>query len=356
MHSKKLILAVFIVLSLPVFSQQLDLSLIPYRQGNLWGYANPDRSIAIRPAYSEANWFVSGYAVVKKGLKYGYINRAGKLVIPFKFYSAKPFRYGYFDNAGKHVEGGKTIQNADSVLFAGAAPKPDGVEICINTKGQRMSKCPAINENTVQDNNQVVTVTTEKVYSLVNNANLYDKLVDDYKISGDDNTYYIGVKNNLYGVINKQFEVILPFEYTAIKAVNVEGIPYLEATKNGMTGLYRGNGSIYVPADYSNMTYIKAKNGNDYFIVYKDGKAMVKDINFNDIIPADYTDISYDNEGGFILTGANNAKGYYLLNNKTIRPKYTEVRLLRGGRFFMVKTASGKTGYLSADGTEYFEE
>jgi len=356
MNSKKLLFAILLVLTLPVFSQQLDLSLIPYRQGNLWGYASPDRTIVIKPAYDEANWFVSGYAVVKRGGKYGYINRAGKLVIPFKFYAAKPFRYGYFDNAGKHMVGGKTVQNQDSVLFAGAAPKPDGVEVCINTKGQRMSKCPAINENTVQDNNQVVVTTSEKVYTMVNNAGLYDKLVDDYKLAGDENTYYVGIKNNMYGVINNKFEVVLPFEYSSIKVVTVGGVPYLETTKGNMYGLYRGNGAVYVPSEYSNITYVKAKNGNDYFIVNRDGKAMVKDINFNDIVPADYTDIQYDPEGGFILTGTNNNKGYFLLNNMTIKPRFAEVRMLRGGRFLLVKTASGKTGYMSADGTEYFEE
>lgn len=354
MNSKKLLLPIFILLALPVFAQQVDLSLIPYRQGDLWGYSSPDRTIVISPAYDEANWFVSGFAVVKKGGKYGYINRAGKLVIPAKFYSAKPFRYGYFDNAGKHVEGSKTIQNPDSVLFAGAAPKPDGVEICINTKGQRMSKCPAINENSVQDNTQVITTTSEKVYTLVNNTGLYDKLVDDY--NGDDNTYYVGIKNNMYGVINKQFEIVLPFEYSSIKVLNVGGVHYIETTKNGMYGLYRGNGAVYVPSEYSNINYVKAKNGSDYLIVTRDGKAMVKDINFNDIVPADYSDITYDPEGGFILTGANNSKGYYLLNNMTIKPRFSDVRMLRGGKFLLVKTASGKTGYMSADGTEYFEE
>ena len=356
MNSKKLLLPIFILLALPVFAQQLDQSLIPYRQGNLWGYSNPDRTIAIRPAYDEANWFVSGYAVVKKGTKYGYIDRSGKMVIPAKFYSAKPFRYGYFDNAGKHVEGGKTIQNADSVLFAGAAPNADGVEVCINTKGQRMSKCPAINENSVQDNTQVITTTTEKSYTLVNNAGLYDKLVDDYKVPGDDNTYYVGIKNNMYGVINKQFEVVLPFEYSSIKVLNVGGTPYLETAKGNMYGLYRGNGTVYVPVDYTNMTYIKARNGNDYFIVSKDGKTMVKDISFNDVVPADYSDITYDPDGGFILTGTNNSKGYYLLTNKIIKPKYADVRMLRGGKYLLVKTASGKLGYMSTDGTEYFEE
>jgi len=356
MSIKKLFFLILTVISLPVFSQRIDLSLIPFRQGNLWGYARPDRTIAIKPAYDEANWFVSGYAVVKKGSKYGYINSNGKLVIPFKFYSAKPFRYGYFDAAGKHTEAGKTIQNADSVLFAGAAPKPDGVEVCINTKGQRMSKCPAINENTVQDNTQVVNVTTEKTYTMVNNAGLYDKLVDDYRIAGDDNQYYIGMKNNMYGVINNKFEVVLPFEYSSLRTVNIRGTTYLLGAKNNKYGLYKANGTVYVPTEYNNITYVRAKDDKDYFIVTRDGKAMVKDINFNDIVPADYSEIVYDPEGGFILSGSNNTKGYYLLDNKLIKPKYADVHLVRGGRFFLVRTASGKLGYMSADGTEYFED
>ena len=357
MNSKKLFLAFFTVLTLPVFAQRIDQSLIPFRQGNMWGYSSPDRSIVIKPAYDEANWFVSGYAVVKKGDKYGYINTAGKLVIPFKFFSAKPFRYGYFDNTEKHKAGGKLVQNQDSVLFAGAAPKADGVEICINTKGQRMSKCPAINENSVTDNTQaIVSVTSEKVYTLVNNANLYDKIVDDYKMTGDDNTYYVGIKNNLYGVINNKFELVVPFEYSSIKKINTGNAVYLDAVKNGNYGLYKGDGTVYVPLEYGNISYVKARNGNDYYIVSKDGKTMIKNTEFVNIVDANYTDIKYDDEGGFILTSDNKNKGYYFLDNRVIKPKYADVKMVRGGKFLLVKSASGKMGYMSADGTEYFEE
>ena len=355
MNSKRIFLAIFIVLTLPVFAQQANLSLIPYRQGDLWGYSSPDKSIIIKPAFTEADWFYAGYAVVKKGSRYGYINTSGKLVIPFKFYTAKPFRYGYFDNAGKHVAGGKVVKNQDTVLFAGASPRADGYEICINTKGQRMSKCPAINENSVPGNTQAV-VTTEKVYSLVNMGNLYDKVVDDYKIDGDDNTYYIGVKNNLYGVINNKFEVIMPFEYTSIKKVSIGGTIYLQGVKNGMYGMYKGNGTVYIPMDNNNLMYVKGKDGNDYFIISKDGKSMVRDFSNKEIITSIYTDILYDEEGGFVLTGNDNRKGFYFLDNKRVDPRYSDVKLVRGGRFLLVKTQSGKMGYVSADGTEYFQE
>ena len=89
MNSKNLMLALFLAFTVPVFAQDADMSLIPYRQGNLWGYASPDNQIVIKPVYNDANLFYEGYASVKKGNMYGYINKAGKVVIPFKFYSAK---------------------------------------------------------------------------------------------------------------------------------------------------------------------------------------------------------------------------------------------------------------------------
>jgi WG containing repeat len=356
MNSKKLLFTVSILFCLPLFAQQIDASLIPYRQGDLWGYASPDKKIIIKPAYNEAHWFVGGLAVVKKGSKYGYINKAGTVAIPIKFYSAKPFRFGYFDKAETHKAGGKVVQNQDTVLFAGATLTMNGVESCIDTRGRVMSKCPAINENSVPDNNKIVSVTEEKIYSLVNNANLYDKIVDDYKIVGDENTYYIGVKNNQYGLINNKFEVIAPFEYSTLKKLSIGDAVYLQGVKNGMYGMLKGDGSVYIPAENSNMVYVKGRNGSDYFIVSKDGRSMVKDIAYKDIVPANYTEVLYDDEGGFVLTGNDNRKGFYFLDNKIIEPRYTDVKLIRGGKYLMVKTQTGKIGYVSTDGIEYFDQ
>ncbi len=44
------------------------------------------------------------------------------------------------------------------------------------------------------------------------------------------------------------------------------------------------------------------------------------------------------------------------LDKKLIGPKYSEVRSVRGGNFLMVKTKTGKTGYVNAEGTEFFDE
>ena len=46
---KQLLFSFLILMTLNSFAQQPDVSLIPYRQGNLWGYANTDKSIVIKP-------------------------------------------------------------------------------------------------------------------------------------------------------------------------------------------------------------------------------------------------------------------------------------------------------------------
>lgn len=331
------------------------MSLIPFRKGNLWGFADTGRNVVLKPVFNEADCFVAGFAVVKKGAKYGYIDKIGNVVIPFRFYSAKAFRYGYFDNSETHMVAGKMVHNQDTVLFAGATLKPGGVEICINTKGQYMSRCPAINENSDADNVQLVG-TNKKDYGQLNKSDLYDNLVDDYKVTGDEHNYYIGVKNNLYGVINNVFEVIVPFEYASISCIRIGESRYLLAVKNNNHGVFTGNGSVSVPLENNDLSYIKTKDGSDYLIISRDGKNGVRDLNNREIIETIYTDIVYDSEGAFIVTGSDNLKGVYFPGKKMIGPKYLDVKMISGGRFIRVTTKNERTGYVNDQGTEFFED
>ena len=349
MRSKKLLLVYLIFLSLPVFAQPADMSLIPYRQGNLWGYASPDRKIVIAPVYDDANPFFVGYASVKKGKKYGYINKAGKLVIPFKYFVAKRFRYGYTDNV-------KTNQ-PDTVLFAAAALTSAAIERCIDTKGKEMRKCPAINENSIPDNNKpLVKDTIISSFSTMVKSETFDKVVDQYKLPGIEEDYYVAIKDNQYGVINNKFETIAPFEYSSIKKMTINNTVYLVVEKNGVKGMLSGNGSVLLNIVNSRLDYVKANNGKDYFVFLSNGNGGIKDINLQDLVSPIYSDIQYDNSGGFVLTGKNNLKGAYLLNNKTVEAKYSDVNLINNGNFLLIKTQSGKSGYVNSDGVEFFQE
>ena len=73
MKPKNLLTVIIIFLSFNTFAQTIDYSLIPYRKGDKWGYANTQRNILITPKYNDAQWFSEGLAAVKIGSKWGYI-------------------------------------------------------------------------------------------------------------------------------------------------------------------------------------------------------------------------------------------------------------------------------------------
>lgn len=64
----------------PALSQALP-DLIPYREGQKWGYCDSTGKVIIIPAYDAAHLFHGEFAIVMLGYKYGLINRKGDEVI-----------------------------------------------------------------------------------------------------------------------------------------------------------------------------------------------------------------------------------------------------------------------------------
>lgn len=356
MKSINLILALLLSIVIPVSAQEADMSLIPYRQGDLWGYARPDKKIMIAPEFNEANLFYEGYASVKKGAKYGYINKSGKVVIPFKFYTAGSFCFGYIAKAKKIKTAYDLDDNQAVVLFAGASLRADGYEICINTKGETMPQCPAINDNTTRELNKPAIPMIVSNYSTIQKSELFDKITDDYKITGQEDTYYIAIRGNNYGVFNNKFDVVVPFEFTAIKKIEINNSVYLQVHKNEWKGLYTGNGLVSIPVENDSLQGIKANDGKYYFIVSINGKSGIKDADNNGLVPLIYTDIKYDEGGGFVLTTNDNLKGFCFLNTHLLKPGYADIKAVKGGEYVMIKTQTGKSGFINNKGDEFFVE
>jgi hypothetical protein len=348
MRLKIIIILLFSIAQLQGMAQAPDNTLVPYRQGEKWGYADGSRQIVIKPQYDDAAFFYEGFAAVKKSGKYGYINQSGKLVIPYKFLLAKPFQHGYVENRKTHKD--------DTLLFAAASVKADGYEICIDTRGNRMLKCPAINENTIPGNNRPAENIKEKVYGLVANENLYEKILDDYQTDGSPDTYYLALKNSRYGVINNKFETVVPFDYSHLTIVKENGKVYLLSDNNGNKGVLSGKGAVLIPADYSKLDLIKTNKDKDFLSAEKNGKSGVLELNGETLVPFDYTVINWDENGGFVLIDGQGRKGFYFLNNVLIVPVYNNVKLVRGGNFLYVTTREGKRGYVNNQGEDFFEE
>ena len=59
--------------------------LIRFEKGLKWGYCNANGKVVISPIYDYALDFSEGHAAVRKGSKWGFINKSGRTVIPFTY-------------------------------------------------------------------------------------------------------------------------------------------------------------------------------------------------------------------------------------------------------------------------------
>jgi hypothetical protein len=344
-----LIVLVSLTILTAVSAQRPNWDLIPFRSGKLWGYASPEKQIVIKPMYDDAKLFHEGYAAVKKNGKFGYINTTGKLVIPYKYLVAKPFRYGYTYLKGKPA--------SDTILFAGASVRKDGYEICINTSGATLYKCPAIKEGNTNEGFKKQTVT-EKVYSdISNNGQLYDKIVDDYAIQNSPDKFYIASKNNLFGVFNNRFEVIVPFKYKSIATLKNNNSNYLKvADETGMVGLLNGDGSVALENAYNLIELEKMNDGSTNLLAKKADQYTILDNSMKPILNGNYKDIMYNKNNGYTLVNMDGNKGFYFAKSGiTIPATYADIETFVDDKYIRVIDATGKSGYINDAGISFFE-
>ena len=94
-----------------------DGDMTPVQKNGRWGYVDKSNGRMTKFIYDEADYFSQGLGKVKSGSKYGFINRAGKVIIPIQYDEAETFygadnglslvkrqgKYGYIDLTGKEV-------------------------------------------------------------------------------------------------------------------------------------------------------------------------------------------------------------------------------------------------------------
>jgi len=83
------------------------------QQNGKWGYIDRAGAVVVKPQFDFAHDFAEGFAVVERNGKYGIINQHGEFVIPLELGYAFPFssglaaagneKLGYVDGSGKFV-------------------------------------------------------------------------------------------------------------------------------------------------------------------------------------------------------------------------------------------------------------
>ena len=124
------------------------------------------------------------------------------------------------------------------------------------------------------------SISVDKYYT---DENLYKN--SGYIVSETTNEGY------RYGYINTRGNMILKTEYNELNRVNDiqdDNNVYLISAKNGLYGVNKNEENI-IPNEYQSITYDKS---NNIFVVEKNKKYGVADINGSEIIPVQYNQIS----------------------------------------------------------------
>jgi WG containing repeat len=251
-------------------SAQTD--LIPFRKGNLWGFSKPDKTIVIPCQYDEVHFFANHKALVRKGLKYGLINDAGKEIVPCQYYNPIEFHEGLAKVAKSNCTISGKLKTIDSLALKKGITQKTETHLCdygfVNEDGEIVIPCIYPYASDFQEGHALVTVS----------GGHYEwSPVDAY---ARQYLEYIGKR----GFINKKGIPIGPFDATT-------GMSY-QLFKNGVAifkkedkwSMIDTQGTVIVPFKYNNLNTYDGK----IYIVWLDNKQGVITKSGQEIVPPIY--------------------------------------------------------------------
>lgn len=321
-----------------------------FEKNGKWGYM-ADEVVVVTPNYSEATEFnVSGYAKVKKNKKYGFINNAGDLVIPCDYIEAFDIsnnkcivrdKNGWhcldisnntltflgctdivpFDDSDKFL---KIKYEAKTKEYAGV--NRGGYNIYVNNSSWNYALLT--HDGEIYFNNCLdISFIAKKVFIVKTNpgeiyfySNTLQKIFpyafSEIKTSYNNDMTFVVKKDNYYGYINIDGEVLIPFEYDEIGDF-IYGIT--KARKNENWGIINEEGGVLAAFKY---TFISDfKEGIAIIIDSIQGNVGVIDLSGNTVIPFEYNCSAIKiNSEGKIKAKKNSKWGYFDKTGNIIIP------------------------------------
>ena len=221
---------------------KLSLKLfLPYKGTNgKWGFMDTTGKVQIIPQYEMVEAFQSGLALVVKQSKVGFINKQGKVVIPFQYEDAEAFAEGLC-----------------------VAMKDDAYGL-INKNNQVV--LPFQYDLIGSFNSKLAIVANDTAYGFVNpQGEIVIPLTLDY---ADDfeNNYALIEQNGKRGIINQLGQTVVPMKYAWLENFNQYGLA--RAKEDSLFGLIDQNGSVILPFEYDQI----GECADSLCLVVKDGK------------------------------------------------------------------------------------
>ena len=125
-------------------------------------------------------------------------------------------------------------------------------------------------------------------------------------------------ENDLYGIINENDEVIIPFEYESSATLGHYVNDRIYFKKGELFGFFNGKGEVVIPAQFE-LVYGFSEN-SPRIPAKKNGKFGIIDINGNTVLPFEYPSMSKPGESGYITVFTDKGNGVIDMTGKFIVP------------------------------------
>ncbi len=356
-----LLVALFINLGL-IQSQKINLDLIPFRDGNKWGYHEFKGSMRIEAKYDTTTFFVNCHSthpllgLVKQNNKWGIIDVFDNTIIPIIYDKLELPLYGYDSLIIASINGKFGIINHDNktvVPFKYKWIQED------NNYQQQRNNDPAFRFIALNLKDQICYISPEGKSTLKENkkpkiTEIELEPMGDYESASvappvDDTPRLF--KPNADSLKKYGIDSISSFPFNPI---------YYFLYKNGKKGVYNcraifNEQDYLMPPQFDELIYYN----NLRFVVKRNDSIAV--MNFPNMVLMPYSKLdkvtlnqyNYD----FILTEKDKKFGvYHTYTKEHIDPIYEQIiPFYFEGTTILLVTKNGKDGWLTTDLVEYFK-
>jgi hypothetical protein len=299
--------------------------------------------------YSEFNNFnKKGKAIVRcsKGKKYGVINIKGEIIIPLTYeyiYEVEVDIFICIRDYGnyEYIHGNYECINGNYEVIDG----DNGIELLNNysyiehvknlhfivKKDNKYFVVNKFDERLTQKYDDLTIIENEYLYcynyrncGIIKMDGTEIVPMEYYRFSILKNKNIIVCKQRKYGVINKYGNIIVPIIYDDLTEI---GEKLLRSELNQNYGIMNSDGIVIELPTYKELKYIKNNSKDiEFFIVRKDDKCGMFDIQFQEVLPLIFNEI--ENSNGYLYIQLDDKWGIASLKGEIIVPiKYPSKKL-----------------------------
>ena len=354
-------------------STPYERSVLTYKENGKYGLIDLQGTEITKPIYDEISSinYKEGTFLVKQNEQEGIINMKGKTIIKCEYESVTSDNYYNED------------QNNEKAGFIVSKKTDDGYRYgYINYRGSKIVKpiftqLERVTEISDDKNIYFIAFKDGQAGLLKNNKEIVNYEYEDiqYNVLSD---VFIIQRNGKYGATTREGKTILYPEYSSvytggiyinavkdnvIEVFDLQGNKietdinskiktensnyYITIDKNNIYKVVDANENVIINNDYNYMEYLPG----DYFIVARDSKNGVVDINGKSVIELKYDSISRINETNILQAETNKSIELYNLNMKKITTmSNATIKEVKDDKEYILLFSENDFKYLDKDG------